>query len=212
MTGGSGVDTLSYQFSTAGVTVSLRQNITEGGWATGDRISYFENVRGSHHADTLSAARSGSLIEGRDGADVLSGHDGQDTLIGGRGADSLWGGNGRDKFKFESVSDSPWPASDHDVILDFQKGFDKIDLSAIDANTATAADNAFGKMIWSSTPYMRTDFTAGTINVHHAGGDTWVALNVTQTSSNYGEPHYDPIEVSFKLEGQHSLTLDDFIL
>ena len=67
-------------------------------------------------------------------------------------------------------------------------------------------------MISSSAAYMRTDFTAGTINVHHRGGDTWVDLNVTQSGSTYGQPHYDPMEMSFKLEGHHSLTLDDFIL
>ena len=70
----------------------------------------------------------------------------RDTLVGGGGGDMLTGGAGADRFKFTATSDSAPGAAD--VITDFSgkraaaQG-DKIDLSAIDANSNTAANDAF---------------------------------------------------------------------
>src|SRR5262249_13765905 len=72
--------------------------------------------------------------------DTLYGGDGDDTLIGGAGADWLTGGAGADIFKF-AAGDSPTGGADH--ICDFLSGTDKIDLSAIDADSGTAGNQAF---------------------------------------------------------------------
>jgi Ca2+-binding RTX toxin-like protein len=68
---------------------------------------------------------------------------GNDTLNGGGGADTLTGGSGSDTFLFTATADSSPKAPD--TITDFAHGIDKIDLSAIDANTSKAAtgDQAF---------------------------------------------------------------------
>jgi Ca2+-binding RTX toxin-like protein len=64
-----------------------------------------------------------------------------DRLIGGSGRDWLNGGSGADIFIFRNLSDSTLAASD--IIEDFTRGIDKIDLSAIDANTKRAGDQTF---------------------------------------------------------------------
>jgi Ca2+-binding RTX toxin-like protein len=84
-----------------------------------------------------------NVITGNSAANVISGGGGGDTLIGMGGADTLTGGAGADLFKFTQLSDSGPGAAD--LITDFsgKKGGDKIDLSAIDANSNTAANDAF---------------------------------------------------------------------
>lgn len=80
-------------------------------------------------------------IIGNEVANVIRGNAGADTIIGGLGADTLYGGNGADRFVFEQLADSTSNARDQ--ILDFTTGVDKIDFSAIDANTGVSGDQAF---------------------------------------------------------------------
>jgi Ca2+-binding RTX toxin-like protein len=67
---------------------------------------------------------------------------GNDILIGGAGADRLNGGPGADNFVYLSVGDSTISAPDR--LEDFRHSeADLIDLAAIDAKSATGADEAF---------------------------------------------------------------------
>ena len=111
-------DTVSYASSDDWVQVSLMDDTATGGHASGDTISYFENVTGSMHNDVLI---------GNNMANVLRGLAGNDGLQGGRGDNTLEGGVGDDIFVF-----SPGDASSEDVIVDFNDGNDKLDLSAYD--------------------------------------------------------------------------------
>ena len=64
--------------------------------------------------------------------------------VGGAGRDTPTGGEDSDTFVFQSASDSGLvSAKANDIITDFTAGQDRIDLSAINANTATAGDDAF---------------------------------------------------------------------
>ena len=99
LNGGAGRDTLDYGGSNAGVTVNLATGAVSGGHARGDRISRFEDVIGSAHADRITGNGAANRLEGRAGNDVLSGSAGNDTLQGGRGSDTLWGGNGNDRIE-----------------------------------------------------------------------------------------------------------------
>ncbi|MBO9446169.1 fasciclin domain-containing protein [Ruegeria sp. R14_0] len=78
----------------------------------------------------LGGAGDDVLFGGR-GKDTLRGDEGDDTIFGGRGSDVidggadddiLFGGRGKDSFVFEN-------GDGDDLILDFQVGKDKIDLS-----------------------------------------------------------------------------------
>lgn len=91
--------------------------------------------------DRINGDRGADIIYGGFGRDTLHGGKGDDTIIGGFGADNLSGGKGHDSFIFLSEVDSPPCQSD--TISDFESGCDRIDLSAIDANSIQIDDQAF---------------------------------------------------------------------
>ncbi|MEZ5796715.1 MAG: M10 family metallopeptidase C-terminal domain-containing protein [Paracoccaceae bacterium] len=80
-------------------------------------------VSGGAGADTLAGGTGADLIWGGDGNDVLRGEAGDDILAGGKGDDTLFGGAGADLFVMDSDAGC-------DTIADFQRGIDRIDLSA----------------------------------------------------------------------------------
>ena len=81
--------------------------------------------------DTLQGNEGNDSLLGGEGDDTLTGDAGADRLIGGAGADSLTGGADADLFVYLAESDSTTTVRDR--ITDFEKGVDKIDLSAIPA-------------------------------------------------------------------------------
>ena len=88
--------------------------------------------------DTLIGDDGNDTLYGGAGADALVGGAGNDVLIGGPGADNLTGGAGADRFVFR-LGDLGADPSNTDVISDFSRDEgDKIDLSAFDADPATA--------------------------------------------------------------------------
>ncbi|UFH51105.1 M10 family metallopeptidase C-terminal domain-containing protein [Pseudomonas sp. KNUC1026] len=104
--------------------------------ANGNR---FELALDGNHMNDLTAGNfvfaspSGKVITGTSGNDVLIGTSGNDTLVGGLGADKLTGGAGADIFRFDTITDSFRNAttSKSDLILDFDAGQDKIDVSKL---------------------------------------------------------------------------------
>jgi Ca2+-binding RTX toxin-like protein len=88
--------------------------------------------------------------------------------------DTLVGGTGADEFIYNAVSNSRAGAANRDVINGFDRGAvqDRIDLSAIDANTATAANDAF-TFIGSAA------FTAaGQVRIQSLGGPNAVIVEI----------------------------------
>lgn len=113
--GGVGVDTVSYETATTGVTVSL--SIT-GAQTTGgsgvDTLLNIENLTGSALADELTGSSAANVLRGGGGADrllgmaggdALHGDAGNDTLNGGGGADRMYGGAGNDLYVVDHVND-----------------------------------------------------------------------------------------------------------
>ncbi len=113
--GGTGFDTLDMSAATAAIAVNL---------GTG----------------TLA---KGSASSGQTGSDTLWGIEnvntgsGADTITASTAVNIMDGGAGNDIFKLASVA-----AAKGDTILGFEPG-DRLDLSEIDANTGTAADQSF---------------------------------------------------------------------
>jgi Ca2+-binding RTX toxin-like protein len=117
------VDLISHE-PTLGITVALNK---------------FQNKSVSN----ISTSKN-DVLTGTDGADKLNGLAGNDTLIGGLGKDTLTGGIGADVFKFKLVNDSSTLPKQADTITDFKHAQgDKIDLSAIDANSVLAGNQSF---------------------------------------------------------------------
>ncbi|HEY5724035.1 MAG TPA: CARDB domain-containing protein [Allosphingosinicella sp.] len=71
-------------------------------------------------------------------ANVISGNSSHNILYGGLGTDTLSGGDGNDTYLYRSAGDST--AGQRDRINGFGAG-DRINLSAIDANSGTGANN-----------------------------------------------------------------------
>jgi Ca2+-binding RTX toxin-like protein len=97
-------------------------------------------VQGGAGADLIVGGDKADYLIGNGGNDQLFGGGGDDYLVGGAGQDHLRGGAGFDTFRFLAASDSTVAAPDR--IIDFQLG-EKIDLSAIDANSMMDGDQAF---------------------------------------------------------------------
>jgi Ca2+-binding RTX toxin-like protein len=143
LAGGAGLDTADYSTSAAAVSIDLAAGTGQGGDAEGDTLSSIEDLIGSAFNDTLIGNSAGNHLVGGAGDDVLDGAANNDTLeggagndilIGGAGTDLMYGGEGSDTFAFKSIQDS-LPAAP-DIIVDFSPAEeDRIDLSAIDANS-----------------------------------------------------------------------------
>ncbi|OYQ31714.1 hypothetical protein CHU95_21505 [Niveispirillum lacus] len=93
--------------------------------------------------DNLIYTGGGNFIgTGNALANAITGGAAADTLTGGGGADTLTGGTGADSFVLSNASDSPVATAM--TIADFATADgDRIDLSGIDADSSTPADNAF---------------------------------------------------------------------
>jgi Ca2+-binding RTX toxin-like protein len=101
-----------------------------------------DTVFGGFGNDALYGLAGDDSLNGGENNDFVIGGDGADTLIGGAGGDWMHGGAGADMFRYLAVSDAPLTGA-LDVAAGFEIGVDKIDLAAIDANSATFGDDAF---------------------------------------------------------------------
>jgi Ca2+-binding RTX toxin-like protein len=106
------------------------------------------------NVETLLLAGSGAINgTGNAQANTITGNAASNIITGGGGADLLNGGAGNDLFDFNAVAESGVTAGTWDVIGDFVRGADKIDLATLDANTATAANDAFTGFIASAAAF-----------------------------------------------------------
>jgi Ca2+-binding RTX toxin-like protein len=94
--GGFGIDTASYRNSDAAVTVNLNTAAASGGHATGDTLTFIDNLEGSAFNDSLTGDDYDNRLNGGQGADTLSGGAGKDTLVVDDSGDLAYGGTGTD--------------------------------------------------------------------------------------------------------------------
>ncbi|WP_460154579.1 type I secretion C-terminal target domain-containing protein [Pseudomonas sp. S2_G10] len=166
LNGGAGIDTASYAYATAAVTANLALTTAQATGGSGsDTLLNFENLTGSNYNDKLTGNATANTLIGGAGNDTLTGGAGNDLLIGGTGLDKLYGGTGADKFDFNALSEMGLGAALRDVIGDFKTSEgDKIDLSTLDANLATVANDAFsfiGSSAFSSNAAGQLRFAGG---------------------------------------------------
>ena len=224
--GGADVDTLSYVSSSAAVKIDLQNGTASGGHADGDSFFNFENISGSAFNDTLYGDAGANLLQGfdgndsvngRDGADRLYGQAGADALDGGAGADTLsggdgndsiygntdrdvlYGGAGADRFVFKTTADTGVSSALQDVIMDFVAADgDKIDVSAIDANTSASGNQAFSFI--------------GTAAFHGISGELRYQISGASTYV-YGDVNGDKaIDFAIRINDDIALASGDFIV
>ena len=135
--GGAGNDTASYADG-AGVTVSLAIIGTQDTLGAGvDDLTEIENLIGSALGiDSLTGDGLANVLSGLGGNDTLIAGAGIDTIIGGGGKDTMTGEADADVFDFNLKGESKKGAN-RDIITDFVRGEDTIDLSDIDAKNGS---------------------------------------------------------------------------
>jgi serralysin len=159
------------------------------------------SFNGTASADVVSGTPESDTMNGAGGNDTLNGLGGNDTLIGGAGTDVVTGGLGADTFVFTTAAVSPL-LDPPDVITDFTPGQDKIDVSAIDANTLLLGNQDF---TFLPTP---GGLITGAGQLHYrqdtASNLTYVEGHTTNLSG--------VIEFQVVLNGLVNLSASDFIL
>ncbi|HEX5185198.1 MAG TPA: calcium-binding protein [Allosphingosinicella sp.] len=186
----SGGARYSYDVTTNDNNVQAGQTMTfNGGGLQSDETLHFNGA----------AETNGNFsIFGGAGADTIIGGAGTDLIYGGLGADSLTGGGGNDTFQYKAVAEST--IASHDTIQDFTVG-DKIDLSAIDANTSLGGNQAF-------------TFVNGGAFTHHAGELIAVSNgggNWTVSADVNGDGVAD-LQIMLHVVGAHQIAATDFVL
>jgi Ca2+-binding RTX toxin-like protein len=156
--------------------------------------------------NTVNGANNvADLVLGFGGNDVLNGLSGNDVLVGGTGRDTMTGGLGNDKFLFSTAAEAgngTNATTGRDVITDFVRGQDLIDLSGIDANAALGGNNAFTFIGGSA-------FTGlGQVRAFTSGTDTIIQGNVSGTNANV---EFE-IQLTGTYTGANALAANDFIL
>ena len=155
--------------------------------------------------DNIFGYGGNDTLYGGAGSDVISGGAGRDTLIGGWGKDVITGGSGGDRFIFNSVKDLTASASTTDVIADFVRGADKIDLKDLDAFAATSANDTF---VWRGSSGFN-NATSGEVRFQkfdNAGSANDFTMIYLDTDGDSGA------EMAIRLTGIYDLTASDFIL
>jgi len=155
-------------FTVYAATLGAGENLFFNGYAETDGGN-FTVISGSGN-DTVAGGKGVDYLSGGAGNDALYGLDGQDFLIGGTGSDTLRGGTGSDHFRYASVDDSTVANPDHILDLD---GSDRIDLSAIDANSNVDGDQAFtfiGDSAFTAAGQLRAVFD-GASGLWNVSGD-----------------------------------------
>jgi Ca2+-binding RTX toxin-like protein len=102
------------------------------------------NATGNGLANAITGNGGNNSLDGGAGDDVLKGGLGNDILIGGTGNDVLVGGGGGDTFVVTAASIHTSGTIEVDTVNDLiaAQG-DRLDLSAVDADSLTAGDQAF---------------------------------------------------------------------
>jgi Ca2+-binding RTX toxin-like protein len=169
--GENGRDTVDYSAYTADVKVDLGNGLLQ-------------------HGSVASAQGGNDTIFGFEN---FIGGSGNDTIVASAAANAMDGGSGNDTFVFKSATDA-----NGDSIKGFQPG-DKIDLSGIDANTASSGNQSF-------VLFAGTGFTAaGQLIVTHEVQD---GVEHTIVAGNTNNDAVADFEID--VVGNNALTPSDF--
>ncbi len=205
LTGGAGNDTLiggsgndTYIVENSGDVVTETSTLSTEIDKISSSTSYILKANLENLALTGTAAISGT---GNSLNNILTGNKGINILSGGIGADTLTGGLGADQFKFNTEAETGITPGARDSVVDFSHAQgDKINLSAIDADTAFTGNNAF------SAPTVGGTFSGVFANPGELYFDK-------TTHILYGNNDADSTaDFSVLLTGVNSLAAADFVL
>jgi uncharacterized protein len=113
-----------------------------------------KSLAGDGGANTINGTTGNDQINGGAGRDTVNGSAGNDTITGGSGRDMLIGGPGADVFVYNSVLDAG------DLVRDFAKGVDRLDISTLLKSVGYAGNDPVG------AGYLSVSFSAGRLLVN----------------------------------------------
>ncbi|WP_166039737.1 M10 family metallopeptidase C-terminal domain-containing protein [Sphingosinicella sp. YJ22] len=154
-----------------------------------------------------------NVITGNDLGNLLRGEAGNDVLIGGDGVDHMIGGAGADVFVAE-INDTKVAGKDGlislDLILDFEKGVDKIDVSDLGAFTwkGHAANKDAGDLSIKTFGNINAAEKALGIDIDGVDGPSPFGGQVTVV---FGNTDGGPADFALVVMGTHNLDNTDFI-
>lgn len=165
-----------------------------------ERLVYDGTAKFTGSGNTLANAITGGdgndALTGLAGNDTLRGGAGDDLLRGGTGVDLLYGGDGADSFIFATRTEAG-TTSAPDVIADFTRGEDHIDLTLMDSNSVARYRQAFaGDLVDAFSG------VAGELRVSAVDGGVLVACDLNGDKV---------AEFAVKVLGVDTLTADDFL-
>ena len=143
-----------------------------------------DTMDGAAANDTLLGGAGNDTLTGGEGNDSLNGAAGNDVLVAGDGTDKMTGSTGNDIFDFNLLSE----LGDLDLITDFKKGQDRIDIADLLDEALYAGSDIFGDGIVTFT-YDKTTTNIWFDADGTAGGGTALSLasllsvNLTSTDS-----------------------------
>lgn len=178
-----------------GVNLKTGEAGLVGGHANNDTVSRIENVVwsgynnmelvGNGGDNTLASGSGNDLLRGNGGRDTLLGNNGRDRLFGNNGADMLKAGKGQDKLVGGRGQDEMYAGNDAatdtfvfkdgdtakgkalaDRVHQFDSGTDKLDLTGIDADSATGGNQ--------SLSFSAGGAAAHSVWVEQIGSNAWV--------------------------------------
>ncbi len=179
-------------------------------WATGNHALMGANVeemlfygtgnfsgQGGTTANRIVGGTGHDTLYGMEGNDTLSGGAGDDRLSGGRGADVLEGGAGADVFVFAHRREAGTPDAP-DIISDFERGTDLVDLRGVDADAILPERQAF-----AGAPVSEFTGVAGQLRISADAGGVTVS----------GDADGDGIaDFAIRVEQVTTLAAGDFLL
>lgn len=194
LAGGTGDDTY--------IVYSATDQVVEQSGEGTDVVNSSVSFTLADHVDNLTLTGTAALDGTGNGlANTIIGNSAANVITGGGGADRLSGKGGPDQFRFTDIADSAPGAADR--ITDFAsfkaKGaqHDTLDLSDIDANTNTGADDAFALV---------TAFSG------QAGQGYFSYSQTTKTTSLFLDVDGDSAaDMIIELSGNVKLSAPDFI-
>jgi Ca2+-binding RTX toxin-like protein len=188
---GGGTDTVRSFINWTLSTEVERLELKGSGNLNGTGNALNNTMVGNSGNNSLSGGDGNDFMVGGAGNDILNGGAGNDALIGGAGRDILNGGTGNDRFDFDLVSDSPaGPALRDSIVGGFAHGFDRIDLSTIDANTLVGGNQAFsfiGSAAFSGVAgQLRYSNFSGTVIIDaDVNGDSTADMQILVADTNF---------------------------
>jgi Ca2+-binding RTX toxin-like protein len=225
--GGGAHDRYQIETPPVGVTVDISSpvgfvTLADDDGVQTDTLVNIEEISATEFDDDITLSDVDNVAIGENGNDVIRGLAGNDTLIGdqghgfrgtapgndvligGLGKDTMTGNEGADTFVLESILETGKTKSTRDVITDFTRGEDLVDLTAVDANVLVDGDQAFS---WRG----ERGFSGA------AGELRFVRENNPGTANDRtiieGDVNGDRIaDFQIELTGLHRLTEHDFLL